>query len=86
MEIGLIEQPAEPGKYRVQVDGNIIRGFIQSVTRQTTTLWTVHYQSGTAMRVRPSSREAAAALLAFHHFEAERKQIIAKRKEDSGDS
>lgn len=80
MQVGLLEMPEEK-VWRVQLDGQRIKGYIEAdVTRPGR--WQVFDEGASQpMKQRPHSREGAAALLLYLHYERERKAIEAKRKE-----
>jgi len=85
MQIGILEMPAE-GTWRVQLDGELIPGYLKLNIRNGR--WTIKFNRDgklEPLRTEPHSREAAASLLLFHHFEQERKRlkaaVMAKRVE-----
>jgi hypothetical protein len=78
MQIGMLEMPAE-GSWRVQLDGEVVHGYFKREKHEER--YAVHLRKDGAMttlRTKPHSREGASCLILFHHFEEERKRLIAE--------
>ena len=78
MDIGIIEMPVEK-TWRVQLDGStIIPGYLKRNVHSEGERYIVKFNRDgelEQLRTEPHSREGAACLLLFHHFEQERKRI-----------
>ena len=75
MQIGIIEMPAE-NTWRVQLDGEVVPGYMKKNNHNER--WVVNINKEgklDRLRTEPHSREGAAFLLLFHHFEQERKRL-----------
>ena len=76
MVIGIIQMPAEK-TWRVQLDGDgLIPGYLKKNVHNER--YIVKFNRAghlEQLRTEPHSREGAACLLLFHHFEQERKRI-----------
>ncbi len=83
MHIAIIEMPAE-GVFKVKVDENEVNGHIHRLaeTGEAGFLqrWEVWLTEDKPLKTQPLSREAAAALIVYHHFETERRAIEKRRR------
>lgn len=81
MQIGLLEQPAE-GSWRVQLDGETIPGYFKRNVHNERYHIKINKDGALEqLRTEPHSREGAACLLLYHHWEQERKRLKAKEAE-----
>ena len=76
MQIAILEMPAEQ-VYHVKLDEDTVPGYLKR--NKHNERFRVHYKDRegamSTLRTEPHSREGAAMLLLFHHFEQERRVI-----------
>ena len=76
MQVAILEMPAEQS-YKVKLDETDVPGYLKK--NQRNERFVVHYKDRegamSTLRTEPWSREGAACLLLFHHFEQERRRI-----------
>ena len=80
MEIAILEMPSEK-VFRINVDNARIAGYFKRDPHKDPTRYLVypgdHKQP---LHTQPHSREGAAMLIVYHHFEQERKKINEARR------
>lgn len=79
MEVAILEMPTE-NVWRINLDGQRIAGHFKPDPHKEEWRYLVYPgDRDKPLRTEPHSREGAAMLLLFHHFEEERKRIEASR-------